>query len=52
LDRDPVDPVRRALPPDKTRHKRALEPDEIGRLLRDMAGHGGRHETLAAFRLM
>ncbi|MCA3072663.1 MAG: site-specific integrase [Rhodocyclaceae bacterium] len=52
VDRDPVYPVRRALPPNKTQHKRALEPDEIGRLLRDMTGHGGRHETLAAFRLM
>ena len=52
VDRDPVYPVRRALPPNKTQHKRALEPDEIGRLLRDMAGHGGRHETLAAFRLL
>ena len=52
VDRDPIYPVRRALPPNKTQHKRALEPEEIGRLLRDMAGHGGRHETLAAFRLM
>jgi hypothetical protein len=41
VDRDPVYPVRRALPPNKTQHKRALEPDEIGRLLRDMTGHGG-----------
>ena len=48
VDRDPVYPVRRALPPNKTQHKRALEPDEIGRLLRDMTGHGGRHETLRA----
>lgn len=28
VDRDPVYPVRRALPPDKTQHKRALESDE------------------------
>ena len=26
--------------------------DEIGQLLRDVEGHGGRHETIAAFRLM
>ena len=52
VDRDPVCPVRRALPPNETQNKLALEPDEIGRLLRDMAGHGGRHETLAAFRLI
>jgi integrase len=52
VERDPVYPVRRALPVNKTQHKRALEVDEIGQLLRDMAGHGGRHETHAAFRLM
>jgi len=51
-ERDPVYPVRRALPPNKTQHKRALEVNEIGQLLRDMASHGGRHETLTAFRLM
>ena len=38
-ERDPVYPARRALPPNKTQHKRALEVDEIGQLLRDMAGH-------------
>jgi plasmid stabilization system protein ParE len=37
VDRDPIYPVRRALPPNKTQHMRALEPEEIGRLLRDMA---------------
>lgn len=52
VERDPVCPVRRALPPNTTQHKRALDVDEIGKLMRDMAGHGGRHETLAAFRLM
>ncbi|MES2048133.1 MAG: integrase arm-type DNA-binding domain-containing protein [Pseudomonadota bacterium] len=49
---DPVYPVRKALPPNKTQHKRALSNDEIGALLRDVDGHGGRHETLTAFRLM
>lgn len=51
-DTDPVYPVRKALPPNKTQHKRPLDTDEIGQLLRDVEGHGGRHETLAAFRLM
>lgn len=51
-DADPVYPVRKALPANKTQHKRALSTDEIGALLRDVDGHGGRHETLTAFRLM
>jgi integrase len=51
-DTDPVYPVRKALPANKTQHKRPLDPDEIGQLLRDVEGHGGRHETIAAFRLM
>ncbi len=49
---DPVYPVRKALPANKTQHKRPLDTAEIGQLLRDVEGHGGRHETLAAFRLM
>lgn len=49
---DPVHPVRKALPANKTQHKRALTINEIGALLRDVDGHGGRHETLTAFRLM
>ncbi len=51
-DSDPVYPVRKALPANKTQHKRPLTTDEIGELLRDLASHGGRHETLGAFRLM
>lgn len=51
-DVDPVQPVRNALPPNKTQHKEALSPDQIGQLLRDIDAHGGRHETLTAFRLM
>lgn len=51
-DADPVYPVRKALPANKTQHKRALETEEIGQLLRDVDGHGGRHETITAFRLM
>lgn len=51
-DRDPVYPVRKAIPTNKTQHKRPLNIDEIGQLLRDVESHGGRHETIAAFRLM
>lgn len=51
-DADPVYPVRKALPTNKTQHKRPLDQEEIGQLLRDVEGHGGRHETITAFRLM
>lgn len=51
-DTDPVYPVRKALPANKTQHKRPLDQEEIGQLLRDVEGHGGRHETIVAFRLM
>ena len=44
--------IRKAIPTNKTQHKRPLNIDEIGQLLRDVEGHGGRHETIAAFRLM
>ncbi|ULX55226.1 integrase [Cupriavidus taiwanensis] len=49
---DPVYPVRRALPANKTQHKRPLEADEIGRLLRDLDGYQRNFQTVAAFRLM
>lgn len=51
-DADPVYSVRKAIPANKTQHKRPLDVDEIGRLLREFEGHGGRHETIAAFNLM
>ena len=51
-DADPVYPVRKSLPATKTRHKRPLSTEEIGRLLCDFDGHGGRYETMGAFRLM
>lgn len=51
-DTDPVYPVRKSLPTNKTQHKRPLDIKEIGQLLRDVAQHGGRHETVTAFRLM
>ena len=49
---DPVFPVKDALKPIKTQHKRALEPHEIGQLLRDIESHAGRYETTACFQLM
>lgn len=49
---DPVYPVRKALPTNKTQHKRPLDTGEIGQILRDVDAHGGRHETVGAFRLM
>lgn len=52
VDANPVHQWRESLPKNKTQHKRPLEPVEIGQLLRDVAGWMGRHETLAAFRLM
>lgn len=51
-DADPVYPVRKALPANKTQHKRPLTTEEIGQLMRDVETHGGRHETITAFRLM
>ncbi|MBS3936182.1 MAG: tyrosine-type recombinase/integrase [Sulfuritalea sp.] len=52
VDANPVHQWREALPKNKTQHKRPLEIAEIGQLLRDFEGHGGRHETITAFRLM
>jgi integrase len=49
---DPVYPVRKAIPPNKTQHKRALGAAEVGQLLVDIGQHGGHYQTQAAFRLM
>jgi integrase len=49
---NPVQPVRRALPPNKTQHKRPLNTAEIGQLLRDLNGYERNFQTVAAFRLM
>jgi Arm DNA-binding domain len=51
-DTDPVWAVRKALPPNKTQHKRALACDEVGKLLADFDGHGGNFQTIKAFQLM
>src|SRR5471032_3617665 len=40
---DPVHPVRKTLPPNKTQHKRALTTDEIGALLRAVDEIGRAH---------
>lgn len=50
-DTDPVYPVRRALPTNKTQHKAALSTAEIGQLLRDLDGYERNFQTVAAFRL-
>lgn len=52
VDSNPVHQWREALPKNKTQHKRALGADEIGQLLRDFDGHGGKFETACAFGLM
>lgn len=51
-DVDPVYLVRKALAPNKTQHKRPLASDEIGKLLRDVDGHGGYYQIQVAFWLM
>jgi len=50
-DNDPVYPVRKALPKNKTQHKRALTVIEVGQLMRDLAGYERNFQTVAAFRL-
>lgn len=49
---DPVYPVRKALPANKTQHKRALSADEVGQLLRQLDEYRRNFQTVAAFRLM
>ena len=51
-DSDPVHPVRKSLPMNKTQHKRALSHEEIGQLLRDIENYQGNFQTVAAFKLM
>lgn len=51
-DTDPVHPVGKALPTNKTQHKRALADEGIGQLLRDLDGYQRNFQTVAAFRLM
>ncbi|KWR88576.1 tyrosine-type recombinase/integrase [Cupriavidus sp. IDO] len=49
---DPVYAVRKALPANKTQHKRPLSTEEVGQLLRDLDGYERNFQTVAAFRLM
>ncbi|WP_175816726.1 tyrosine-type recombinase/integrase [Burkholderia diffusa] len=51
-DADPTYPVRKALPANKTQHKRALTIQEIGSLMRDVGAYNGHFQTIGAFRLM
>ncbi len=49
---DPVYPVRKALPANKTQHKRPLSGEEVGQFLRDLEGYERNFQTVTAFRLM
>jgi integrase len=49
---DPTYPVRNALPKNKTQHKRPLEPQEIGQLLRDIDANETGLYTCNALRLI
>jgi integrase len=51
-DSDPVHPVRKSLPINKTQHKRALADEEIGQLLRDLDGYQRNFQIVASFQLM
>lgn len=52
VETDPVYPVRRALPANKTQHKRPLTKEEIGNFLRDLAGYERNFQIVSAFKLM
>lgn len=49
---NPVLQWQEALPKNKTQHKRALTPQEIGEFLRALDGHERNIQTVAAFRLL
>ncbi len=52
MDTNPAYPVRRSLPANKTQHKRPLATEEIGELLRDLAGYERNFQVVSAFKLM
>lgn len=52
VETDPVYPVRRSLPPNKTQHKRPLTTEEIGELFRDLAGYERNFQVVSAFKFM
>src|SRR5574338_563838 len=49
---DPVYSVRKALPANKTQHKRLLTTEEVGQLLRQLDGYDRNFQTVSVFRLM
>lgn len=49
---DPVYPVRKALPANKTQHKRPLTTEEVGQSLRQLDGYDRNFQTVSVFRLM
>ncbi len=49
---NPVLPVMKAIPANKTQHKRPLSPAEIGEFLRGLEGYSGHFQTVAALKLM
>lgn len=51
-DTNPVYPIRKALPANKTQHKRPLTSDEIGQVLRDLEEYQSNFQTVAVFKLM
>lgn len=51
-DADPVYPVRRALPANKTQHKRPLTKEEIGEFLCGLNGYERNFQVVSVFRLM
>ncbi len=52
MDTNPAYPVRQSLPANKTQHKRPLAQEEIGELLRDLAGYERNFQVVSAFKLM
>jgi len=51
-DNDPVWPVRKALPANKTQHKPALSKEQIGKLLSDFANHRYGYQVNFCMQLM
>ena len=49
---DPVRPIQRALPPNKTQHKRPLKEGEVGELLTAISRWTRNHQTQGALLLM
>lgn len=49
---DPVYPVRKALPSNKTQHKRPLTKEEIGEFLGGLKGYERNFQVVAAFKFM